>query len=570
MRASTHRHASAQGAPRASPPTHFNSKEVLEPVFAGSFGGFLGLSLLKFGNPPIMEKWVTTPANVYECMYAYPWPIAWAWYLLGLVAVIGLFSAKWKPSTPRWLLSLPLIWFGWQCVAATQTVDAELTRATLKHFAACVVCFYLGLFSLSHTKHFGTFFAGLFCGFVLVLAVGIDQRFGGLDEYRRVFLERLYLYHQSSPPEFLKKISSNRIFSTLFYPNVLAGALLLLFPVMLREVHEWSERLKTSPKWLVITQLIIMGTGALWLYLSNSKVGVGWVLVFGLSGLASAPKWFLAVILGIATLATLFWSGSKGGWLIMLFLGFLALLKLPLGKKFKLILAIGVLSAGLSGFFWKYSGFFQKGATSVSARFDYWRAAIQTAGTHPLFGTGPGTFYIPYTAIKRPESEPSRLVHNDYLEQASDSGLVGLLAYSVFIAGGLIWTFKKNIRLETTSHPPGINAIELRLLSKQPAVSSPSPMPVPRKSGLEERAGERRPFNAARANSMVIPSGTKRQDWLRFSVWLGLLGWALQSLLEFGLYIPALAWPAFAFLGWLVGSTNDDQANRIDSLSATN
>src|SRR6266853_1988950 len=155
MRASTHRQRSAQAAPLAGRPAHSNSKETLQRVFAASFGAFLGLSLLKFGNPPIMEKWVTTPANIYECMYAYPWPITWAWYLLGLVAVLRLFGAQWEPSTPLWLLALPLIWFGWQCVAATQTVDAELTRATLKHFTVCVVCFYLGLFSLN-TKHFGT------------------------------------------------------------------------------------------------------------------------------------------------------------------------------------------------------------------------------------------------------------------------------------------------------------------------------------------------------------------------------------------------------------------------------
>jgi len=47
------------------------------------------------------------------------------------------------------------------------------------------------------------------------------------------------------------------------------------------------------------------------------------------------------------------------------------------------------------------------------------------------------------------------------------------------------------------------------------------------------------------------------------------LGWALQSLLEFGLYIPALAWSAFALLGWLVGNPNDNQENRIDSPSSS-
>jgi hypothetical protein len=37
-----------------------------------------------------------------------------------------------------------------------------------------------------------------------------------------------------------------------------------------------------------------------------------------------------------------------------------------------------------------------------------------------------------------------------------------------------------------------------------------------------------------------------------FAIWLGLLGWSLQELFEFGLYIPALAWTAFGLLGWLL------------------
>jgi hypothetical protein len=40
-------------------------------------------------------------------------------------------------------------------------------------------------------------------------------------------------------------------------------------------------------------------------------------------------------------------------------------------------------------------------------------------------------------------------------------------------------------------------------------------------------------------------------------VWLGLVGWALQSFIEFGLYIPAVAWVAFGLLGWLLGQTGN-------------
>src|SRR5208282_864394 len=149
-----------------------------------------------------------------------------------------------------------------------------------------------------------------------------------------------------------------------------------------------------------------------------------------------------------------------------------------------------VLLAGMAGFFWKYSTFFRKGATSVVARFDYWRAAARITAAHPVFGTGPGTFGIAYKQIKPADAEMARLTHNDYLEQASDSGIPAALLYMAFVAGALVWGF---------------------------------------------------------------PKGGSGLDSQHFGVWLGVLGWALHSSFEFVLYVPALAWPAFAFLGWLAG-----------------
>src|SRR5262249_9007690 len=164
--------------------------------------------------------------------------------------------------------------------------------------------------------------------------------------------------------------------------------------------------------------------------------------------------------------------------LLMLLLGLIPLLRLPFGRRLKVLIVATVLVTGLAGFFWKYSGFFKKGATSVSARFDYWQAALQTTQDHPLFGTGPGTLVIPYQRLKRTESEMTRLVHNDYLEQATDSGLIGAVLYTSLFAWGLSWSYKRVCT-----------------------------------------------------------------DALAFAVWLGVLGWALQGFFEFGLYIPAIAWP---------------------------
>ncbi|PYJ06872.1 MAG: hypothetical protein DME25_05410, partial [Verrucomicrobia bacterium] len=114
---------------------------------------------------------------------------------------------------------------------------------------------------------------------------------------------------------------------------------------------------------------------------------------------------------------------------------------------------------------------------------------------------------IPYEKIKQPASEMTRLVHNDYLEQASDSGLIGLLTYGLFIAGALVWGY-------------------------------PTPKP--------------------------LGQGSEETDWFAFSVWLGVLGWSLQSLLEFSLYVPALAWPAFTFLGLLLANRGRNQSVNVN------
>jgi O-antigen ligase len=461
--------------------------QLLPSIFAALFGAFLGLTFLKFGNPPILEKFVSIPKQFYDYVFGYPWPIAWGYWGLGIVGMLGVVVARWKPAAPKWLLALPLVWLIWEFIASTKSVSAELTAPTVKHFAACVLCFYLGLFALSRVRNPWPFWAGLLCGLLLVLQAGWDQHFGGLQATRRYFYLYFYQEMKEIPPEYLKRISSSRIFATLFYPNALAGLLLLVLPGALGVIWEARRRLTAPARGLLLI-------------------------------LVAAPG-----------LACLCWSGSKGGWLLMLLLGLMVLLRLPFSRQLKIALIAAVLLGGLAGFFWKYSAFFQKGATSVSARFDYWRAALQTAKDNPAFGTGPGTFAIPYAKIKRPESEMARLVHDDYLEQASDSGLVGFVAYTVFMAGALAYTFPR--------------ADGRARHSVRAAESGGTPPVGPVRAILG-------------AHGVTRPTVRGTGEWLRFTVWLGVLGWSLQGFVEFGLYIPALAWPAFTLLGWLLGVPN--------------
>jgi len=196
-----------------------------------------------------------------------------------------------------------------------------------------------------------------------------------------------------------------------------------------------------------------------------------------------------AVLVGVtayATLACLVWSGSKAGWLIALAMSLVCILHTQLATKWKAVVVCLFLVAGLVGFYARNAGYFAKGATSVSARFDYWRAGWNTALAHPWSGAGPGTFAVTYRRQKPPEAEMAQLAHNDYLEQASDSGVLGALSYATFVVG-----------------------------------------------------------------SLVVLHRRSKPDTLSLAVWLGLLGWALQSFVEFGLYIPAIGWTAFWMLGWL-------------------
>ncbi len=245
-------------------------------------------------------------------------------------------------------------------------------------------------------------------------------------------------------PDLLPKLAKDRIMGTLVQPNALAGVVLLLLPGALLTVWGASGRLQNVTRGVLVGLVAYMG------------------------------------------LACLYWSGSKAGWLIALAVGGVALLNLPLPKTLKVGLVVAVAVGGLAGFAWKYQSYFAGGARSANARFDYWSVALQTAINRPLLGSGPGTFYTVYRQAKRPDAEMTRLVHNDYLQQASDSGVVGLLTF-----GGFIWA------------------------------------------------------------SLATLYRITRDDWMLFAAWLGLFGWALQSFVEFGLYIPALAWTAFFLFGWL-------------------
>ena len=482
-----------------------DTPEQKDRVFLILTGIWLFTALLLFGNPVILDylhpvKDIGIPT---QSIGVTPEDDSNARPYLGILAVLGLacvlgISRLAKPkfqlsaALPRWIAWLPLGWFGWQLASLLQTVDRETSMATVIHFGSCVAAFYLGLFVLARMRLARLVLWGAALGLMANLLDASREHFGGLEQTRLAIIEQIesgkldpakvapHLREEKKdfPPEVAQKIEklpaetaakirqfpvemvkrwySPRLFGHMFYPNALAGVILLLLPVSLA------------------------------LLVGQARWGpLRFVLALGLAGVG---------------LGCLYWSGSKAGWLIAMVLLGVWLLHFPFSTKLKIGLASAAMVIGLTGFAVKYADYFDKGATSVGARFGYWSAAVKTAAEEPFLGSGPGTFQIAYKRHRPPEAEPTRLTHNDYLQQASDSGVPGFLLYMAFF-GGATWVLARRRMME--------------------------------------------PVHVAMR--------------------LGLLTWMLQGVVEFGLYIPALAWPAWLMLGWLLALPT----NQVDKSTVT-
>jgi O-antigen ligase len=241
---------------------------------------------------------------------------------------------------------------------------------------------------------------------LVVFAVGWRQHFGGLEDTRQ-FLHSLPNW-QHLPKEFLDKAASNRIYSTLVYPNTLAGVVVLLGPLGIAFAWTAGRRISTAWGWCALGGMATLGVGCL------------------------------------------YWSGSKAGWLIALVQLILGVCSKSSSRLLRIPLLVGVVAFGL-GFFWlKHSDYFEKGASSTVARISYWTAAVITLKEFPITGSGPGTFMIRYQALKPPEAEMVRLTHNDYLQQGSDSGWIGLLCYATWFTGVILILYRNSKRIRVT------------------------------------------------------------------------------------------------------------------------
>ncbi len=131
------------------------------------------------------------------------------------------------------------------------------------------------------------------------------------------------------------------------------------------------------------------------------------------------------------------------------------------------------------------------GTRSLEARTDYWRGAVAIAKDHLWWGTGPGTFGSIYPKYKTATTEEAQLAHNNFLQMWCDSGI---FAFIVFAALWLV-ALRDAFRL------------------------------------ARQRTG----------------------DAAAVALCASLTGWVVHALVDFDLYVPGAALPAFLLLGAMQG-----------------
>lgn len=412
-------------------------------LFLAAFGLFVFVLPLKFGNPIVLESVAPFPRGGWDWFFSL-WPGQFAVLGAFLLAAWGLWVERnVKPVAPR-AFWLPCAFLASQLLAMPGSITAQVSLDTGVMFAAGIAMYALGLRQFGDELEFRWSSMALLFATLVVCIVTIQQFFGGLEQTRQFF--HLYFGDRELPAEYMIKLSGNRPFGTFVYSNSLAGFLVLVLPVLVASIWELRR------SW------------------ERSALGV-----------------VMAVVCGLIVFSLIL-SGSKGGFASFAAVVVVAVVLVPFSKRVKIALLALLLFCGLALVLRYGSDIFRYASSTLGARLDYWRAGARIIADHPWLGTGPGTFGTIYPFYKDIAPEDPRLAHNNFLEAATDSGILGFVAYTAL----WVWPVIVAVKRVRQSHDP-----------------------------------------------------------MMMGLTLGLIGWVIHGLVDFDQYIPSLALLAFLFLGIL-------------------
>jgi len=304
------------------------------------------------------------------------------------------------------------------------------------------------------------------------------------------FFSSLYAIGQHFQFDFIQwnpdSISATREFAALGNPNFLSAYIAMAIPLFLTlSFRPQEDRVQTQPVFSPIFSLfLILGAGFLFLGTAKSqlflhldpsnnfsfitrilgllflslfcinasrfqylpvKIFVTTILILGLLSTASRGG-FLAALLGAGTWFYLAFQNQKWKEMIRQ--------RWALVSKFQLAFSSALLGVFVLFFGWSFiqrlfDSIIHASQSLATSRLHIWRPAVMMIKANPIFGTGLDTFKIAfpfYSGIEFNQIDglftSSRMAHNELLQIASTSGLLGLASYLLLLAAFVFYWLK--------------------------------------------------------------------------------------------------------------------------------
>ncbi|MDP8219685.1 MAG: O-antigen ligase family protein [Candidatus Theseobacter exili] len=351
----------------------------------------------------------------------YPWTgplylvvLVYLWFLLMLKQIFsGKIQIKlylsFVPSL-GFLLFMAVSWF--------YSLNVSQSFWVVVNFFSCFLFFYLTVQIVENDGERNWLLGCFLASSCLVALYGLYQYFYGLDETRH--WAEIYLSTKNLASSFKARLSSNRIFSTLIYPNALGGFLILSLSLGVSLLLFYKEETK---KLLVRILLVVIIFSSFFCMLLGRPVCIFWAAI---SSLFMPVLFFTAIGLTFSKGAFLAACGS----LMVLSYCFLKYRKRQFMARWTVIAFFFLVCLGIISFALPRSTNIFRTST---VRIGYWHGAVKAIMQNPWIGGGPGTFGFLYANNKSVgDEEETRMAHNDYLQIWSEFGSIAFVFYILF------------------------------------------------------------------------------------------------------------------------------------------
>ncbi len=344
--------------------------------------------------------------------------LAGAWVALGL--------GRGRLRAPRLPLLVPaglFVLVAFVCVFRASNRYAAW--GTFVHFTTCLLVFVMAAALASRPAAAKWLAAALVATAAVVAGFGIDQYFVGMDKTEKLAQDQPMPGRSAAFATNVRgRFHDRRAFSVFDLPNTLAGFLILAFPLACAAAASVPSG---RAAWLMRS---LLGLAAV-------SLVVCLVLTFSKAG------WL--VFAGVAC-AMLLWMLARGRRQVMR-IGLVA------AAAFAVLVAAFSFTGAL-----KLPGL-QRYAWSASARWGYWQGAWQMLGDHPWLGVGPGNFAEHFFHYKTPTGEETRFAHNDYLQIACETGVLGAAAFAALLALWLWYSWPRRAAKPGRDEPAGMTSL---------------------------------------------------------------------------------------------------------------